>query len=90
MINKTTSVSVTLEPGAVTQVVEVASASLTVDTTASSVNTDISDTFYQNIPCATKRCESLLLRSRRCFRYRDWRFKPIYLWVDWIGEPVRR
>ena len=50
LINKTTSVSVTLEPGAVTQVVEVASASLTVDTTASSVNTDIADTFYTNIP----------------------------------------
>ncbi|MGA8304699.1 MAG: carboxypeptidase regulatory-like domain-containing protein [Candidatus Acidiferrales bacterium] len=50
LINKTTSVSVTLEPGAITQVVEVASASLTVDTTASSVNTDIADTFYQNIP----------------------------------------
>ena len=50
LINKTTSVSVTLEPGAITQVVEVASASLTVDTTASSVNTDIADTFYTNIP----------------------------------------
>ena len=50
LINKTTSLSVTLEPGAVTQVVEVASASLTVDTTASSVNTDLADTFYENIP----------------------------------------
>ena len=50
LINKTTSVQVTLEPGAVTQVVEVASASLTVDTSASSVNTDLSDTFYTNIP----------------------------------------
>jgi hypothetical protein len=52
LINKTTSVSVTLEPGAITQVVEVASASLTVDTTASSVNSDLADTFYQNIPIA--------------------------------------
>jgi Carboxypeptidase regulatory-like domain len=50
LINKTTSLSVTLEPGAITQVVEVASASLTVDTTASSVNTDLADTFYENIP----------------------------------------
>ncbi len=50
LINKTTSLSVTLEPGAVTQVVEVASASLTVDTTAASVNTDLADTFYENIP----------------------------------------
>ena len=50
LINKTTSVSVTLEPGAVTQVVEVASASLTVDTSASSVNSDLSDTFYEKIP----------------------------------------
>ena len=52
LINKTTSVSVTLEPGAVTQVVEVASANLTVDTSASSVNTDLADTFYENIPVA--------------------------------------
>jgi len=50
LINKTTSVQVTLEPGAVTQVVEVASASLTVDTSASSLNSDLADTFYQNIP----------------------------------------
>jgi len=50
LINKTTSVQVTLEPGAITQVVEVASASLTVDTSSSSVNSDLADTFYQNIP----------------------------------------
>ncbi|MGB9243893.1 MAG: carboxypeptidase regulatory-like domain-containing protein [Candidatus Acidiferrales bacterium] len=50
LINKTTSVSVTLEPGAVTQVVEVASANLTVDTSASSVNSDLADTFYENVP----------------------------------------
>jgi hypothetical protein len=50
LINKTTSVSVTLEPGTVTQVVEISSANLTVDTTASSVNTDLADTFYNNIP----------------------------------------
>jgi hypothetical protein len=52
LINKTTSVSITLEPGAVTQVVEISSANLTVDTTASSVNTDLADTFYNNIPVA--------------------------------------
>jgi hypothetical protein len=52
LINKTTSVSVTLEPGAVTQVVEVAAASLTIDTSASSVNSDLADTFYENIPVA--------------------------------------
>jgi len=52
LINKTTSVSVTLEPGAVTQVVEVASASLTIDTSASSVNSSLADTFYENIPIA--------------------------------------
>ena len=50
LINKTTSVQVTLEPGAVTQVVEVASASLTVDTSAASVNSDLADTFYENVP----------------------------------------
>ena len=52
LINKTTSVSVTLEPGTITQVVEVASANLTVDTSASSVNTNLADSFYENIPVA--------------------------------------
>jgi Carboxypeptidase regulatory-like domain len=49
-INKTSSLQVNLETGELSQVVEVGSASLTVDTTASSVNSNISDTFYQNIP----------------------------------------
>lgn len=49
-INKTSSLQVILETGELSQVVEVSSASLTVDTSASSVNSNISDTFYQNIP----------------------------------------
>jgi hypothetical protein len=62
LINKTTSVSVTLEPGAVTQVVEVASANFTVDTSASSVNSDLADT--------------ILLGAWRGFWYWDREFKP--------------
>src|SRR4029077_12879156 len=50
LINKTTSVEVTLEAGEVSQTVEVSSAAVTVDTSASSVNSDFADTFFQNIP----------------------------------------
>jgi len=49
-INKTTSVEIVLETGEVTQVVEVSSAAITVDTTATSVNSDFSDSFYSKIP----------------------------------------
>lgn len=49
-INKTTSVEVNLQTGEVTQVVEVNAATLTLDTTSSAVNTNISDALYQNIP----------------------------------------
>src|ERR1700730_4680375 len=50
LINKTTSIEVVLETGDVSQVVEVSAAAVTVDTTASSVNSDFSDDFYSNIP----------------------------------------
>jgi len=50
LINKTTSVEIILEAGEVSQVVEVFAASETVDTSASSVNADFADTFYENIP----------------------------------------
>ena len=90
LINKTTSVSVTLEPGAVTQVVEVASASLTVDTTASSVNTDISDTFYHNIPVQRNVASLFYLAPGAVSGQWNWQRKPLYFWVDWFGEPVRR
>ncbi|MGH9747888.1 MAG: TonB-dependent receptor [Candidatus Acidiferrales bacterium] len=50
LINKTTSVQMTLEPGTVTQTVEISSTSLTVDTSGTAVNSNLADTFYQNIP----------------------------------------
>src|SRR6202171_1738890 len=50
LINRTTSVEVTLETGQVTETVEVSAAATTVDTSATSVNSDFSDDFYNNIP----------------------------------------
>src|SRR5438105_15544867 len=50
LINKTTSVEVILEAGEITQTVEVSAASVTVDTSSSSQNSEFADTFYQNIP----------------------------------------
>jgi len=50
LINKTTSIEVVLETGAVTEVVEVVAASVTVDTSSSAINTDLADTFFENIP----------------------------------------
>ncbi len=50
LINKTTSIEVTLETGEVTQTVEVSAATVTVDTSAGSVNSDFSDSFYSKIP----------------------------------------
>jgi len=49
-INKTTSIEVILETGQVSEVVEVSAATVTVDTSTSAVNSDFSDTFYENIP----------------------------------------
>ena len=50
LINKTTSIEATLETGAVSQVVEVTSASVTVDTSTSALTAEIADTLYENIP----------------------------------------
>jgi Carboxypeptidase regulatory-like domain/TonB dependent receptor len=50
LINRTTSVEVDLETGEVTQVVEVSGGAITVDTTSSSINSNFSDSFYENIP----------------------------------------
>src|SRR5256885_8326037 len=50
LINKTTSIEVVLETGAVTEALEVAAASVTVDTSTSAINTDLADTFFENIP----------------------------------------
>jgi outer membrane receptor for ferrienterochelin and colicin len=48
--NRTTSLHVALQPGAVTETVEVSAGALTVDTTSSSVSTNLSDDFYSRIP----------------------------------------
>jgi len=50
LINKTTSVEVTLETGQITQTVEVSAATVTVDTSSTAVNSDYSDSFYSKIP----------------------------------------
>ena len=50
LINKTTSIEIILETGALTETVEVVAASVTVDTSTASVNTGIADTLYENIP----------------------------------------
>jgi len=50
LINKTTSIEVVLETGEVTQTVEVNAATVTVDTSSVSVNSEFSDSFYSKIP----------------------------------------
>src|SRR5216683_2423437 len=50
LINKTTSIEVILETGQVSETVEVSAAATTVDTSATSVNSDFSDDFYSKIP----------------------------------------
>jgi Carboxypeptidase regulatory-like domain/TonB-dependent Receptor Plug Domain len=51
-IGKTSSVSVTLEPGAVNEVVEVTGNAVTVDTTSTAVGSDLDDSFYRQVPVA--------------------------------------
>ncbi len=50
LINKTTSVEITLETGEITQTVEVSAATVTVDTSSTAVNSEFSDSFYSKIP----------------------------------------
>src|SRR5262250_2895070 len=50
LINKTTSIEIVLETGAISEIVEVTSAAVTVDTTSSSLNSEFADNFYQNVP----------------------------------------
>src|SRR5262249_5085466 len=50
LINKTTSIEIVLETGAVSEIVEVTSAAVTVDTSSSSLNSEFADSFYQNVP----------------------------------------
>jgi hypothetical protein len=52
LINNTASIRATLQTGSVSTVLEVTSSAVTVDPTQSSVNSSLSDTFYNNIPLA--------------------------------------
>jgi len=50
LINNTATVNVTLNPGSVETTVEVSGASQAIDTTNSSVNSNLTDDFYNNVP----------------------------------------
>ena len=50
--NKTSSVRLTLLPGAISETVEVTASTVTVDTSSSAVSTNLNDNFYQNLPVA--------------------------------------
>ncbi len=49
-IGKTQTIRVTLEPGAVSEVVEVSATAAVVDTTSTAVGANLPDTFYQSVP----------------------------------------
>lgn len=49
---RNSSVRFSLEPGAVSETVEVSASAITVDTAATNVSTNLNDTFYQNVPVA--------------------------------------
>ena len=51
-IGRTSSVSVTLQPGAVSETVEVSGTAVTVDTSSTAVGANLADTFYQKVPVA--------------------------------------
>ena len=50
VIGRTSTIRVTLEPGAVSEVVEVTSTATVVDTTSTAVGANLPDTFYQSVP----------------------------------------
>jgi hypothetical protein len=50
--NRTSTVSITLQPGAVTETVEVSATSVGVDQTATNLDTHLNDTFYSQLPVA--------------------------------------
>jgi hypothetical protein len=50
LINKTSTIRVTLELGSITQTVEVVASAVSVESTSTAVTADISDTVYQNLP----------------------------------------
>jgi hypothetical protein len=49
---RTSSITLKLEPGAVSEVIEVTGSALTVDTTSTAVGANLADTFYQQVPVA--------------------------------------
>jgi len=49
---RTSSVTITLQPGSTSEVVEVSSTAVTVDTTSAAVGANLADTFYQQVPVA--------------------------------------
>ena len=49
---RTTALAMTLQPGVVTETVEVSGTAVTVDTTSTAVGADLSDQFYQQVPVA--------------------------------------
>ncbi len=51
-VGKTSSVTVTLQPGATTETVEVTGTAVTVDTSSTAVGASLPDTFYQSVPVA--------------------------------------
>jgi len=52
LTNRTSSLRLTLEPGGSTEVVEVSAAAAGIDENATKLETNLNDTFYQNIPTA--------------------------------------
>lgn len=50
LVNRTSSVQVTLEAGTVSQTVEVSADAQTVDSSSASINSDLADTLYEKIP----------------------------------------
>jgi hypothetical protein len=50
LINKTTNIRVIIEPGTVTETVEVVATAITVENTSAAVTADLSDSVYKNLP----------------------------------------
>src|SRR5438067_411514 len=50
VVGKTATVSITLEPGAVTETVEVSASAVAVDTTSTAISTNLTDEFYSKVP----------------------------------------
>ena len=52
VVSKTSSVSISMQPGGSNEVVEVSASAVTVDTTSTAVGTNLNDTFYSKVPVA--------------------------------------